>query len=124
VHGKGGKQRIAYLPKALHHELTEYIYAHNGSKYVFASDSYNAVENQPMTLVAAYQAFHEAAEKCGFKLRPHNLRHSFATHLQRQTRDITITQKALGHTRPETTMIYAQIADQDIKDAHAATFGD
>ena len=40
---------------------------------------------------------------------PHTLHHSFAADLYRQTANIRLTQKALGHSNLATTQIYAHI---------------
>lgn len=122
IRGKGEKERKVPVPHSVWLLLQRYMAVHTASDYVF----YASQTNEPMTLNAAYAAFHRAKEVCGLpaQLHPHNLRHTSATHLQRSSRDITITQKFLGHANPATTMLYAQIADEDVMTAHQAAFGD
>jgi integrase/recombinase XerD len=50
-------------------------------------------------------------------VHPHRLRHTFATELSRQTKDIRLVQKALGHADLSTTMIYTHIVDDDLEAA-------
>lgn len=50
-------------------------------------------------------------------VHPHMLRHTFATDLYRQTTNIRLTQKALGHSNLTTTMIYCHIVDEELEDA-------
>lgn len=48
-------------------------------------------------------------------VHPHMLRHTFATELYRQTKDIRLVQKALGHSSLSTTMIYTHIVDENME---------
>ena len=43
--------------------------------------------------------------------------HSFATDLLRETKNIRLTQKALGHVSLATTMIYTHVADEELERA-------
>lgn len=52
------------------------------------------------------------------RVTPHTLRHTFATHLLRQTGNLELTRKALRHARITTTaMIYAHLADREVEQA-------
>ncbi len=51
------------------------------------------------------------------QVHPHMLRHTFASDLYRESKNIRITQKALGHTDLSTTMIYTHIVDDELEGA-------
>jgi len=59
------------------------------------------------------------AVKAGLEkdITPHTLRHSFATDLYRETTNIRLTQKALGHSNLATTEIYTHIVDEELEEA-------
>ena len=59
------------------------------------------------------------AKKGGIKKRvhPHILRHTFATDLLREEKDVRLVQKALGHASIATTMIYTHIVDDRLEHA-------
>lgn len=48
---------------------------------------------------------------------PHTLRHTCATDLLRQTGNLRLVQRALGHSSITTTTIYAHIVDDELADA-------
>ena len=50
-------------------------------------------------------------------VHPHTLRHSFAMDLLRNTKNIRLVQKALGHVSISIIMIYAYIVDEQLEQA-------
>jgi len=60
------------------------------------------------------------AEKAGIEERvtPHTLRHTFATHLLRETGNLKIVQQALRHSDVTTTArVYSHLTDNDVAEA-------
>ena len=51
------------------------------------------------------------------KVSPHTLRHTFATDLYRETKNLRLVQKALGHASVATTQIYTHIVDEELEEA-------
>jgi len=50
-------------------------------------------------------------------VHPHTLRHTFATDLLRQTKNLRLTQKALGHSQISSTIVYTHIVDEELEEA-------
>lgn len=55
-----------------------------------------------------------ALSKIDKKVTPHTLRHSYATHLLENGIGLRHIQELLGHSKPETTMIYTHVAKKDL----------
>ena len=48
------------------------------------------------------------------KVTPHTLRHRYATHLLENGIGLRYIQELLGHSKPETTMVYTHVAKKDL----------
>lgn len=65
-----------------------------------------------------HTAFRKAVAEAGITdFRFHDLRHTFATRLLRQTGNIKLVSRLLGHTSIDTTARYAHVLDGDLADA-------
>ena len=72
---------------------------------------------EPISTRQINRAVHEAAEAAGIKKRvsPQTSRDSFATHLLEQDVDIRVIQVLLGHSKLDTTALYARVATGTIR---------
>lgn len=121
VEGKGAKDRILWLPEEDLELLKSWKQrqsekAGKSLEYVFTAMSKGTLGNKldnryVQDMVKRY------AKKAGIEKRtsPHSLRHSFATSFLRQTKNIRMVQKALGHNQLNTTMIYTHIVDDELE---------
>ncbi|WP_306146082.1 tyrosine-type recombinase/integrase [Roseibium sp. MMSF_3412] len=60
----------------------------------------------------------KAARVTDFRI--HDLRHDFASKLLRATRDLALVQNALKHADISSTVRYAYVLDEDVRDCLAA----
>lgn len=117
--GKGRKDRNAMLsPQLL--DLLRLWWREGKRRTVMLPHGWlfpgrNPVE--PLSTRQLNRAVHEAADAAGIKSRvtPHTLRHSFATHLLEQDVDIRVIQVLLGHSKLDTTALYARVATKTIQ---------
>ena len=120
--GKGNKPRkVPYSSKLdrvihlwLHRERRSYV--SSDSPYFFPSK-----HGKHLCTKAIHEIVHKAAEKAGiqkvigkradgkkmFKVHPHILRHSYATHAVDDDIPLNIVQKMMGHSNISTTIRYA-----------------
>jgi len=56
------------------------------------------------------------------KISPHQLRHSYATHLMDNGAPIEVIQSLLGHEKSETTRIYAKLSGKQRQDQYCKYF--
>ena len=62
----------------------------------------------------------QLGEKSGLErdVYPHLIRHTTATHALQHGMDVTNIQKMLGHANIATTMIYADVQSDDVRNQH------
>jgi site-specific recombinase XerD len=109
--GKGRKDRYVVLADRLLPLLKNYLSTYNPNTY-FAEGR----PGKPYSPTSVRMFLRRNARQAGIlkKVTPHTLRHSFATHLLEQGVDIRYIQELLGHSRPETTMVYTHDGRQDL----------
>jgi len=123
VFGKGSKERLVPLGgpaiTAIRDYLTvgrpQLVKAKTGSE-LFLSQQGRAISRKMIwVMVRKY------ARKCGIEkpVKPHLLRHSFATHLLGGGADLRAIQEMLGHADIGTTQIYTAVDAERILEEHA-----
>jgi site-specific recombinase XerD len=110
--GKGRKDRNTSLGKSIKPVLINYAESYKPQKYLFEG-------TQPGMRYSASsirQFLKVSCRSAGITkhVTPHTLRHSYATHLLESGVDVRYIQELLGHSRPETTMIYTHVSEKKI----------
>jgi site-specific recombinase XerD len=111
VKGKGNKDRVVGLSKMFLLVLQRYVADYNPKDYVFNGESGGRYSETSIRNILRAACLKAGVRK---KVTPHTLRHSYATHMLENGVDIRYIQELLGHSRPETTMIYAHVAQKKL----------
>jgi integrase/recombinase XerD len=115
--GKGKKDRILWLNEPVLEELRRWRARRPQSANGLL---FTTLKGTPIHASALRAMVKRRGDKAGLQhkdVHPHMLRHTFATELYRQTKNIRLVQKALGHSDLSTTMIYTHIVDEDMEAA-------
>jgi integrase/recombinase XerD len=124
VFGKGAKERVVPLGRSAVDALNAYVTSgrshfvkprRTGSQ-LFLSNRGTAISRKTVWLLVKTYTRRAGITK---KVKPHLLRHSFATHLLGGGADLRAIQEMLGHASIATTQIYTAVEEQRLLDQHA-----
>ncbi|MSU49065.1 MAG: site-specific tyrosine recombinase XerD [Opitutus sp.] len=123
VFGKGSKERIVPVGGKACEALATYLASgrphlvrpHTGSQFFLNH------RGKALSRVALWMIVKAHAKRAGItkNVKPHALRHSFATHLLTGGADLRAIQEMLGHASISTTQIYTAVEPQRLVDHHA-----
>jgi site-specific recombinase XerD len=118
---KGGRQRIVWLNEEDLGLVQTWIsyrndIVNNGNDHgvLFVARSGQPMSSRNLRKMVKATAFCVGILK---DVHPHMLRHTFATDLLRNTKNLRLTQKALGHASIQTTTVYTHIVDEELEKA-------
>lgn len=114
VCGKGDKERFVLLTPRAHLSLKIYLEKRNDNNPgVFVSEKRG---NKPLGKCSLENRIRELGQLSGIgrTITPHIIRHTTASHLLEHT-ELDVVQELLGHTKIETTRIYAKTSCERIK---------
>lgn len=120
-HGKGDKERIVYLNPECEISLKKYLKERkNQTEYVFSHE--RKLKNPKMSTRAIQEIIRKIVSRVelesGKKITPHVFRHTTATIALTNGMPIEQVQKMLGHSKLDTTMIYAKVRDAAVQESH------
>ncbi len=115
--GKGDKDRQVWVNDEVLAQMRAWRERSPESRYCFPT-----LKGTRIYDAALREMVKRRGRKAGISkdVHPHMLRHTYATELYRETKDIRLVQKALGHANLSTTMIYTHIVDDDMETAMLA----
>jgi len=120
--GKGNKERVIPLGRKAIASIQRYclnsralLLKGKSSEYLFVSRL-----GKKMSRQIIWKMIKRYARQAGIRkaIRPHILRHSFATHLLERGADLRSVQEMLGHANISTTQIYTHINKDRLKAIH------
>lgn len=122
VYGKGSKERICPIGSEAVKAIESYlsngrpslVKAKTGSS-VFLSARGTAISRKTVWFLVKKYTLAAGIDK---PVKPHMLRHSFATHLLTGGADLRIIQELLGHADIATTQIYTSVESERTRSAH------
>ena len=103
IHGKGNKVRELPLLDELQQLIIQYRKQTHPKKYLFEKG------NAPMNVAQLRYVMTKLFKAAGIKATPHQLRHSFATHLLNNGARIADVSELLGHETMATTQVYTKL---------------
>jgi integrase/recombinase XerD len=122
LEGKGKKDRVLWVNSNVITSLIRYRERQEGVlvgkgfspcaiKYVFTSFS-----NKKLSPGNLRKSFYKCSnESINRQVSPHQYRHTYATRLLSETKNLRVVQKSLGHSDLSTTQIYTHIVDEEME---------
>jgi integrase/recombinase XerD len=124
ISGKGSKDRVVPMGRQAVKALERYLVTARGSYVRRNTGSYIFLSSRglPISRKTVWHLIKQYAGKCGLdarRIKPHILRHSFASHLLAGGADLRVIQEMLGHADIATTQIYTRVDSSLLMDQHS-----
>jgi len=123
IFGKGSKERVVPVGRRARDALATYLAAGRPRLVKPRTGSQFFLNNRGAALsrVMLWMLVKKYAKRAGIakNVKPHGLRHSFATHLLTGGADLRAIQEMLGHASISTTQIYTAVEPTRLLDHHA-----
>ena len=110
---KGRKDRYITIAESIYPLLRMYFQAYRPKKYLIENPKGGKYSPESIRSFLKQSCKLASIRK---HVTPHTLRHSYATHLHENGTGLRYIQALLGHSKPETTMIYTHVSTRDVND--------
>lgn len=123
VRGKGSYDRVVFMTPSLAQRIRFHT-IHNRIAYgpIFRHQiHFTHLIHDSYSTCTARERTQRQFERCGIKMHPHQLRHSFAINWLQAGGDLRTLQKLLGHSSLEVTQRYLQTTDRFTQDMYHKT---
>lgn len=114
--GKGKKHNTCYFNTNAQLSLTAYLDTRRDSNDYLFVNSKGA--HDKLSAKAIQNIFRDLRKRTNLVVTPHVMRHTTATIALQSGMPLTQVQKMLNHSKPDTTLRYAEISQQDVKTSH------
>lgn len=105
--GKGNKERFVLFT----HECSERLQVYLSQRKVESDYLFCNQRGGKLSRVFIEKKFMDFSKDLGFKVTPHTMRHTFATHLASKNMSQSYIQELLGHVNINSTRIYTRLTD-------------
>ncbi|MBP5217162.1 MAG: tyrosine-type recombinase/integrase, partial [Bacilli bacterium] len=130
VFGKGKKERLVPFSKDASSAMKAYAaksrpeLAARNKDQVKSDKFFLNANGKGLTVRGLEYILKQIDEKTGeyLGLHPHELRHTFATHLLENGADLRLIQELLGHESINTTQVYTHVSQKALKEQYNAYF--
>ena len=114
--GKGAKELVLWISDDLRDFIGLWLARRPTSEWLFPTRDGGQLDTRYLRTMVKHYAVKAGVSEAE-RVTPHILRHTFATDLLRETKNIRLVQKALGHSDVSTTMIYTHVFDEELEQA-------
>ncbi|WP_270182342.1 tyrosine-type recombinase/integrase [Alkalihalobacillus sp. CinArs1] len=122
VHGKGDKEREVYFNTRCSLWLKRYLDERDDDQECLFITERRPKKRMSIDLIRYIIKRISSRAGINKSIHPHQLRHSYATHMINNGAPIEVIQSLLGHEKSETTKVYAQLSGKLRQDLYSKYF--
>ena len=120
IRGKGNKERKVYFSEKALYYIRKYIENRkDDSEALFVNDKRTNGKYGRISKGTVEKIIREAGERIEVKAYPHKFRRTVATRGGNKGMPIQEIQALLGHSKLDTTMIYCNVANENVRMSHS-----